>query len=143
MELKSPGLAAHKGPRGRNSRMQFLPQDPDFDHRVRDSFARQPFMEHIGARLTRVEPGLCEIELPYNSVLTQQHGFFHAGATGSIADSAGGYAAYTLMPENASVLSVEYKLNLIARADGEILRAVGRVVKVGSYVFHKRLSSQR
>ena len=110
---------------------RFTPKDPDFEARVRDSFARQGIMELIGARLTRVEPGLVEIELPYRAELTQQHGFFHAGITSTIADSAGGYAAFSLMPAEASVLTTEFKINLLAPAEGELLRAVGRVVRPG------------
>jgi len=108
-----------------------VPKNPDFEARVRDSFSRQGIMELIGARLTRVEPGLVEIELPYRADLTQQHGFFHAGITSTIADSAGGYAAFSLMPAEASVLTTEFKINLLAPADGEVLRALGRVVKPG------------
>jgi len=81
---------------------RFTPADPDFAARVRGSFARQRVMEFIGARMTTVEPGLVEIELPYRTELTQQHGFFHAGITGTIADSAGGYAGYTLFPADSS-----------------------------------------
>ncbi len=110
---------------------EFQPKNPDFEARVRDSFSRQGIMELIGARLTRVEPGLVEIELPYRAELTQQHGFFHAGITSTIADSAGGYAAFSLMPAEASVLTTEFKINLLAPADGEYLRARGRVVKPG------------
>ena len=109
----------------------FVPQDPKFEARVRASFGRQGIMTLIGARLIRVEPGLVEIELPYRADLTQQHGFFHAGITSTIADSAGGYAAYSLMPADASVLTTEFKINLLAPADGELLRALGRVVKPG------------
>ncbi len=109
----------------------YTPKDPDFEVRVRDSFARQGIMDLIGARLSRVEPGLVEIELPYRADLTQQHGFFHAGITSTIADSAGGYAAYSLMPADASVLTTEFKINLLAPAEGELLRALGRVVKPG------------
>jgi uncharacterized protein (TIGR00369 family) len=109
----------------------FDPGDADFANRVRASFARQQMMEFIGARLTRVEPGLVEIELPFRPELTQQHGFFHAGVTSTIADSAGGYAGYTLFPADSSVLTVEYKMNLLAPADGERLVATGRVVKPG------------
>ena len=108
-----------------------IPKNPDFEERVRDSFARQGIMELIGARLTRVEPGLVEIELPYRAELTQQHGFFHAGITSTIADSAGGYAAFSLMPAEASVLTTEFKINLLAPAEGELLRAVGRVLRPG------------
>lgn len=85
----------------------------------------------IGAELTRVEPGRVTIELPYRGELSQQHGFFHAGITSTIADSAGGYAGYTLFPADSSVLTVEYKINLIAPADGERLIATGRVKKPG------------
>ena len=76
-------------------------------------------MALIGARLSRIEPGRVEIELPWRDDLTQQHGFVHAGIVGTIADSAGGYAAYTLMPAGSSVLSVEFKIHLLAPADGE------------------------
>ena len=109
----------------------FTPKDPGFEARVRASFGRQGIMTLIGARLTRVAPGLVEIELPYRADLTQQHGFFHAGITSTIADSAGGYAAYSLMSADSSVLTTEFKINLLAPADGEFLRARGRVVKPG------------
>ncbi len=109
----------------------FQVQDPDFARRVRDSFDRQTIMGLIGARMTRVEPGEVEIELPFRGDLCQQHGFFHAGVTSTIADSAGGYAAFSLFPADASVLTVEFKINLLAPADGDLLRAVGRVVKPG------------
>lgn len=109
----------------------FAPDDPDFAARIRASFARQGIMTLIGARLARVEAGLVEIELPYRADLTQQHGFFHAGVTSTIADSAGGYAGYTLFPAASSVLTVEYKINLIAPAAGEALVATGRVIKPG------------
>ena len=109
----------------------FQPPDPDFAARVRASFARQHVMALIGATLARVEPGRVEIELPYRLDLTQQHGYVHAGIVGTIADSAGGYAAYTLMPADSSVLSVEYKINLLAPADGERLVASGQVVRAG------------
>ncbi|HEX7837268.1 MAG TPA: PaaI family thioesterase [Kofleriaceae bacterium] len=107
------------------------PRDPEFARKVRDSFDRQPVMHFIGATMTRIEPGHVEIELPYRRELTQQHGFFHGGIASAIADSAGGYAAFSLMPANSSVLTVEYKINLIAPADGELLRAIGQVVKSG------------
>ncbi len=109
----------------------FTSADPNFADRVRDSFARQSIMELIGAQLSRVEPGLVEIALPYRADLCQQHGFFHAGVTSTIADSAGGYAAFSLFPADASVLTTEFKINLLAPADGERLRALGRVLKPG------------
>ena len=88
-------------------------------------------METLGAELARVEPGACEIHLAYRPGLSQQHGFFHAGAIGAIADSAGGYAAYTLMGAADSVLSVEYKLNLLAPGRGERLEARAEVLRAG------------
>jgi uncharacterized protein (TIGR00369 family) len=109
----------------------FQPATDDYARRTRDSFARQQIMHLLGAEMARVEPGLVEIELPYRDALTQQHGFFHAGATSTIADSAGGYAAFTLFPADASVLTAEYKINLVAPAAGERLRARGRVIKPG------------
>jgi len=88
-------------------------------------------MQLIGARLTDVEPGRCIIELPVRPDLTQQHGFVHGGIVGMIADSAGGYAGFTLMPADASVLTVEYKINMLAPATGEVLVATGEVLKAG------------
>lgn len=99
--------------------------------RIRDSFARQGLMRHLGAELGDVKAGLVTIRLPFRPELTQQHGYFHAGGTASIADSAGGYAGFTLMPEDSSVLTVEFKLNLINPAHGEYLEAAGRVIKSG------------
>jgi uncharacterized protein (TIGR00369 family) len=107
------------------------PRDPEFAARVRDSFDRQPAMQLIGAQLTTLEPGHVVIELPHRAELTQQHGFFHAGVVATAGDSAGGYAAYSLFPANSSVLTVEYKINLMAPADGQHLVATGRVIKSG------------
>lgn len=109
----------------------FEPADKDFAARVRASFGRQSIMDLIGAELSGVAPGRVVIELPYRADLCQQHGFFHAGVTTTIADSAGGYAAFSLFPADASVLTTEFKINLVAPAAGERLRAVGRVVKPG------------
>jgi uncharacterized protein (TIGR00369 family) len=111
--------------------MSFQPRNPDFEARVRGSFARQRAMALIGAQLTLVEPGRVIIELPVRDELGQQHGFVHGGIVGMIADSAGGYAAFTLMPPDASVLTVEYKLNMLAPAEGEVLVARGDVLKPG------------
>jgi uncharacterized protein (TIGR00369 family) len=105
--------------------------NPDFAARVQASFARQRIMELLGAELAGIEAGLCEIRLPFKETLCQQHGFFHGGVIGTIADSAGGYAGFSLMPADASVLTVEYKLNLLAPADGDYLLATGRVIKPG------------
>ncbi|MCX4831165.1 PaaI family thioesterase [Streptomyces sp. NBC_01016] len=99
--------------------------------RIRKSFDRQGLMAHLGAQLTEVAEGRVHIVLPSRPELTQQHGYFHAGATSSIADSAGGYAAYTLFPEDTEVLTVEYKINLLAPAVGDHLEAVGTVLKPG------------
>jgi uncharacterized protein (TIGR00369 family) len=112
-------------------RAMFSASDPLFEQRVRDSFSRQGALTLIGASLTRVEPGIVDISLSHRSDLTQQHGFLHAGIVGTIVDSAGGYAGFTLFPADSSVLTVEYKLNLIAPADGESFVAEGRVVKPG------------
>jgi uncharacterized protein (TIGR00369 family) len=109
----------------------FIARDPNFEAKVRASFERQKIMALLGARLGKVESGLVEIELPFRDDLTQQHGFFHAGVTSTIADSAGGYASFSLFPEDSSVLTVEYKMNLLAPADGERLVATGRVIKPG------------
>jgi len=109
----------------------FKPLTPDYETRVRDSFARQPFMDLMGARIARVSPGHVEIDLPFKSELTQQHGFIHGGAVGAVADSAAGYAAFSLMDASSSVLTVEYKINLVRPAEGEGIRAIGRVVKAG------------
>jgi uncharacterized protein (TIGR00369 family) len=109
----------------------FQPADADFDRRVRESFERQGAMRLLGARLGVVEPGRVDIELPFREELSQQHGFFHAGIASTIADSAGGYAGYTLFPADSSVLTVEFKINLIAPAQGEKLIATGRVKKSG------------
>lgn len=105
--------------------------DPNYAQRVRDSFLRQGAMSHLGAVLHSIEPGRVEIDLPYRPQLSQQHGFFHAGMVSTVADSAGGYAAYTLFPADSSVLTVEFKVNLIAPADGERVRALGQVIRSG------------
>lgn len=111
------------------ARMQAV--DPDFVSRVRGSFGRQRAMALIGASLTLVESGHVEIELPYREDLTQQKGYVHGGIVGMIADSACGYAAYTLMPATSSLVTVEYKINLLAPALGESLLARGEVIKPG------------
>src|SRR4051794_11606756 len=97
----------------------FAPKDPDYERRVRETFAGQRLMTSIGARLTRVAPGEVEITLPYRSDLTQQHGFVHAGIVTAAVDTACGCAAFTLMPADAGVLTVEYKVNFVAPARGD------------------------
>lgn len=106
------------------------PVDPHFAARCRASFARQKAMTLIGARLTAVEPGATEISLPYRDDLTQQKGFVHGGIIGMIADTACGYAAFSLMPADCSLVTVEYKINILAPARGSLL-ARGEVVKAG------------
>ena len=102
--------------------------------RIEASFLRQGLMQHLGARLIRVEPGLCEVALPYSERVNQQQGGFHGGAMGALADIAGGYAALTLVPSDSEVTTVEYKINFLAAfKDGE-LRAIGRVVKGGKRI---------
>lgn len=105
--------------------------DPHFAERVRASFERQHAMRLIRASLPVVEPGVTEIHLPHWEGVEQQHGFVHGGVVGMIADSCAGYAAMTLVPAGASVLTVEYKMNLLAPADGDKLIARGRVVRPG------------
>jgi len=109
----------------------FTAQDPDFAQRVRASFARQPAMALIGAAIERIEPGFCIIRMARRPEVTQQHGFIHGGMVGAIADSAAGYAAYSLFPAGSTVLTVEYKMNLMAPADADWLEAEGHVVKYG------------
>ena len=108
--------------------------DPDYEQRVRTSFERQRFMATIGARLARVAPGEVDVELPLREDLTQQHGFLHAGAIATAADSACGYAALSLMPPGAAVLSVEFKINMLAPAAGERVVARARVIRAGRTV---------
>lgn len=110
-------------------------RDPNFEAKIRASFEKQLIMRHLGARLVSVEPGEVRIELPFRKELTQQHGFLHAGATTTIADSAGGYASYSLMPSGSSILTVEFKVNLMAPAKGDRFLAIGRVKKPGRNLF--------
>ncbi|BCJ39129.1 thioesterase [Actinocatenispora thailandica] len=104
---------------------------PGVAERVRASFDSQGLMRHLGAELAEVAPGRVLIQLPNRPEVSQQHGYVHAGATSAIADSAGGFAAFTLFPEGSTVLTVEYKINLLAPAIGDRLEAVGTVLKAG------------
>jgi uncharacterized protein (TIGR00369 family) len=113
---------------------QFDPRDPGYESRVTQSFAEQAIMRTIGASLAAVEPGRVEIELPYDSSLTQQDGFLHAGVSATIMDSACGYAAFSLMPADVRVLTIEFKINLLAPAAGNRFRALGKVRKPGRSV---------
>ncbi len=130
------GSAAHSSGAGQQEirvggKLAYEPEDPNFEERVRRSFARQRVMELLGATLAGVSPGRVDISLPFREDLTQQHGFIHAGIVAAIADSACGYAALTLMPPEAAVLTVEYKLNLLLPASGTLVLARGRVTKAG------------
>jgi len=111
--------------------IEHTPRNANYEQAIRESFAKQGIMRHMGAEVGDVMPGACEIRLPYSDDLSQQHGFFHGGVVGTIADSAGGYAAFSLMEEGDGILTVEYKMNLIAPADGQLLIARGEVVKAG------------
>ena len=109
----------------------FPPRDPDFEARVRASFARQPMMRTLGAELAAVRPGEVEIALPFRAELTQQHGYLHAAAVTAVADSACGYAALSLIAPGRDVLAVEFKVNLVAPAAGERFVAAARVLRPG------------
>jgi uncharacterized protein (TIGR00369 family) len=111
--------------------MPHIALNPSFVEEIRQSFARQSVMQLIGAELGQIEPGLVEIKLPYRSDLTQQHGYLHAGVVSTIADTACGYAAFSLMPPASEVLSVEFKVNLLRPARGEHFVARAEVVKAG------------
>ena len=106
----------------------------DLFKRIEQSFVRQGMMLHLGARLVRVEPGLCEVALPYSDKVTQQQGGFHGGAVGALADIAGGYASLTAAPEGMEVTTVEYKINFLAAFRGGELRATGRVTRAGKRI---------
>lgn len=103
----------------------------DLQGRVRDSFDRQAAMATLGVAVGDIQPGVVVLELPYRADLTQQHGFLHAGVVSTVLDSACGYAAFSLMPPTAAVLTVEFKINLMAPAQGTLLRATGTVIKSG------------
>ena len=107
------------------------PSNPNFANDVANSFGQQAVMNLIGAQLTSVEPGVVEITLPYRADLTQQNRYLHAGIVTTIADSACGYAAFTLMPPGAAVLSVEFKVNLLRPAQGDSFVARAEVIKAG------------
>jgi uncharacterized protein (TIGR00369 family) len=111
--------------------MPFPPPDPDFQERVRESFARQRVMRTLGIEIVRLEPGEIELAMAHDAAFTQQHGFLHAGILTTALDSACGYAAFSLMPREAAVLTVEFKTNLLAPAKGERFRFRARVVKPG------------
>ena len=113
---------------------RFEPRDPNFEAKVRSSFGRQTAMETLGAVMGKVSPGRVEIEMPYRDDLTQQHGFIHGGIVTAIVDSACGYAALSLTAPDTAVVTVEYKVNFVAPAEGERLVARGEVVRSGATI---------
>lgn len=117
------------GKEGLERRM--IPKDPAYEKRVRESFSRQSHMATLGARIVFLAPGEVHLALPFAPQFCQQNGYMHAGAIASIADSANGYAAYTLAPPETDVLAVEFKINLLAPAQGEEFLACGRVLRPG------------
>ena len=113
---------------------QFEPKDAGYKEKVIESFERQEVMKTLNASVQTVRPGEVELKLPYQQNLTQQHGFIHAGIVSTVLDSACGYAAFSLMPEKAAVLTIEFKINLLAPAKGDWFRAVGKVKKSGKNI---------
>lgn len=109
----------------------FIPKDPDFKDRVVENFALQTLMKTLGAQLADIQPGKCEIVMAKRDDLCQQHGFLHAGITTTLADTAAGYAAFSLMPKGAEVLSTEFKINLLNPAEGKRFSARAEVLKPG------------
>ncbi|HEY8258665.1 MAG TPA: PaaI family thioesterase [Gemmatimonadales bacterium] len=113
------------------SHTSFTPLDPGYEARVRDSFGRQSHMATLGVTIARIEPGEVHLRLPFSPKFAQQNGYLHAGAIASVADSANGYAAFTLAPPGTDVLAVEFKINLLAPARGEAFLAKARVLRAG------------
>jgi uncharacterized protein (TIGR00369 family) len=113
---------------------QYDPKDPNYKIKIEESFNRQEVMKTINASLAKIEPGKVSINLKYSTKITQQHGFVHAGIVSTVIDSACGYAALTLMPEDTGVLSIEFKVNLLAPAKGDFFVASGFVRKPGKTI---------
>jgi uncharacterized protein (TIGR00369 family) len=109
----------------------FIPQNPDYVAAVHAAFGRQPFIVHLGARIARVEPGAVELHLGYREEIGQNHGYFHGGVLGAIADTSAGFAGFSLMPAGGSVLTAEYKINIVAPGKGEELIGRGQVLSAG------------
>jgi uncharacterized protein (TIGR00369 family) len=118
---------------------EFIPRNPDYVQSVRASFATQSFLRLIGAELGSIAPGQVEISVPYRADLAQQHGYFHAGVIATAADVTGGYSAYTMLPAGWSMLSTEFKINLISPAIGERLICRGQLLKAGRTLFPARV----
>ena len=110
---------------------EYKPIDPNYEARIRSSFEKQGVMKTIGASLAKIAPGEVVIEFSYDPSLTQQHGYIHAGVVTTVVDSACGYAAYTLMPADSEVLSIEYKVNFMSPARGETFKGIGKVLRSG------------
>jgi uncharacterized protein (TIGR00369 family) len=110
---------------------RFVPKNPAFEQAVRESFRRQTFMVTLGVRIEHLVPGEVHLGFPFTPELCQQNGYLHAGAVASVADSANGYAAYSLAPAGTDVLAVEFKINLLAPAKGSSFLACGRVLRPG------------
>lgn len=110
---------------------QFTPQNPDFETRVRDSFARQHVIKTLGIEISKLSPGVVELTMPFEAAFTQQHGFMHGGIVSTALDTACGYAAFSLMPANAGVLTVEFKISLLAPAQGQRFIFRAEVIKPG------------
>jgi uncharacterized protein (TIGR00369 family) len=120
-----------RGYDGERTSLKYSPKDPNFAERVRASFSRQHVMRTLGVEIVRLDPGEIELAMPYNRAYTQQHGFMHAGIMTTALDSACGYAAFSLMPADAAVLTVEFKTNLLAPAKGESFTFRAQVIKPG------------
>jgi uncharacterized protein (TIGR00369 family) len=125
---KKPGVSRTRDLR---IHMEFVPKDPNFADRVRASFARQRVMQTLGVKIVGLQPGIIELTMPFAPEFTQQHGFVHAGIIATVLDSACGYAAFSLMPAEAAVLTVEFKTNLIAPAKGTHFVFRAHVLKAG------------
>ncbi|WP_275100030.1 PaaI family thioesterase [Sedimenticola hydrogenitrophicus] len=111
--------------------LTFEPRNPDYVQRVREAFAGQAMLAALGVELCRIEPGFCELQLPYRQDISQNHGYFHGGAIATLADVSGGFAGWSLLPEGMWIVTVEYKTNMVAPGRGERLIGRGRVVRAG------------
>jgi len=111
--------------------LKFEPSDPNFARRVREAFAGQAMLASLGVEFCRIEPGFCELQLPYREDISQNHGYFHGGAIATLADVSGGFAGWSLLPEGMWIVTVEYKTNIVAPGRGERLIGRGRVVRAG------------
>lgn len=112
----------------------FVASEPHFEKRIRESFIRQSFMTLIGAQIAQVEPGRCVVRLPVRPTIYQQDGFVHAGITTAIADTAAGYASFSLFPQTSRILTIEFKINFLAPATGDELEARAGVIRHGDIV---------